>query len=99
MSIPAGNGVLDGPGRRPRRRRPVRRRRPTTGAARSSYALQIDHRRRAVRDAAEAVGRPAAASAPATTADLLALSEQVSGQQLDALFDAWLYQPTKPAAP
>jgi aminopeptidase N len=39
------------------------------------------------------------ASVPATTADLLALSEQVSGQQLDALFDAWLYQPTKPAAP
>ena len=39
------------------------------------------------------------ASAPATTADLLALSEKVSRQQLDGLFDTWLYQPTKPAAP
>ena len=38
------------------------------------------------------------ATAPATTADLLALSEKVSGQQLDALFDTWLYQPTKPTA-
>ena len=36
---------------------------------------------------------------PVTTADLLTLSESISGQQLDALFDAWLYQPTKPAAP
>jgi aminopeptidase N len=33
---------------------------------------------------------------PVSTADLLALSERVSGQQLDALFDTWLYQPTKP---
>jgi len=33
---------------------------------------------------------------PVTTADLLALSETVSGQQLDTLFDDWLYQPTKP---
>lgn len=31
-----------------------------------------------------------------TTADLLAVSESVSGDQLDSLFDAWLYQPTKP---
>jgi aminopeptidase N len=37
------------------------------------------------------------AMVPVSTADLLALSEKVSGQQLDALFDAWLYQPTKPA--
>ncbi len=37
------------------------------------------------------------ASVPVSTADLLALSEKVSGRQLDALFDAWLYQPTKPA--
>ena len=39
------------------------------------------------------------ASAPATTAGLLALAESVSGKQLDALFDVWLNQPTKPAAP
>lgn len=39
------------------------------------------------------------ASVPVTTADLLALSESLSGQELDGLFDAWLYQPTKPAAP
>jgi len=32
-----------------------------------------------------------------TTPDLVALAEQVSGQELDALFDAWLYQPGKPA--
>ncbi len=37
------------------------------------------------------------ASAPASTADLLALSERVSHRQLDGLFDAWLHQPTKPA--
>jgi aminopeptidase N len=36
---------------------------------------------------------------PATTAQLLALAEQVSGEQLDALFDAWLYTPGKPALP
>jgi aminopeptidase N len=39
------------------------------------------------------------ASVAVTTADLLALSETVSGQQLDDLFDAWLYQPTKPELP
>ncbi|MHB1138156.1 MAG: M1 family metallopeptidase [Microthrixaceae bacterium] len=39
------------------------------------------------------------ASVAVTTADLLKLSETVSGQQLDDLFDAWLYQPTKPALP
>lgn len=33
----------------------------------------------------------------ATTPDLVDLAEQVSGQDLDALFDAWLYQPGKPA--
>ncbi|WP_426571402.1 M1 family metallopeptidase [Aquihabitans sp. McL0605] len=38
-------------------------------------------------------------SAPATTAQFLALSEHVSGLQLDGLFDAWLHQPTKPPAP
>ena len=38
------------------------------------------------------------ASVPATTADLLALSELVSGQQLDDLFDDWLNEPSKPPA-
>jgi aminopeptidase N len=33
-----------------------------------------------------------------TTADFIALSERVSGQQLDDLFDAWLYQEGRPAA-
>jgi len=32
-----------------------------------------------------------------TTADFVALSEQVSGQQLDAFFDAWIHGTTKPA--
>ena len=32
----------------------------------------------------------------ATTADFIALAERVSGQQLDAFFDVWLYQPVKP---
>ena len=31
------------------------------------------------------------------TADLLRLAERLSGQQLDGLFDAWLYQPRRPA--
>jgi aminopeptidase N len=34
----------------------------------------------------------------ATTADLIALSEEISGQQLDAFFDVWLYQPVKPTS-
>jgi aminopeptidase N len=38
-------------------------------------------------------------NAPATTADLVALAEKVSGRQLDALFDAWLYTAGKPASP
>jgi aminopeptidase N len=32
----------------------------------------------------------------ATTADFVALAEQVSGQQLDEFFDVWLYRPGKP---
>jgi aminopeptidase N len=32
-----------------------------------------------------------------STADLIDLSEKVSGQQLDDLFTTWLYTPTKPA--
>jgi aminopeptidase N len=32
-----------------------------------------------------------------TTADFVALAERVSKQGLDAFFDAWLYQPVKPA--
>jgi aminopeptidase N len=31
-----------------------------------------------------------------TTADFVALSERFSGQDLDAFFDVWLYQPVKP---
>ncbi|MEU8821693.1 M1 family aminopeptidase [Actinoplanes sp. NPDC048796] len=33
-----------------------------------------------------------------TTAQFIALAERVSGQQLDDLFTAWLYTPSKPAA-
>jgi aminopeptidase N len=33
----------------------------------------------------------------ATTADFIALSEEVSGQQLDQFFQIWLYTPGKPA--
>ena len=32
----------------------------------------------------------------ATTEDLIALAEREAGQQLDAFFDVWLYQPAKP---
>jgi aminopeptidase N len=31
-----------------------------------------------------------------TTADFIALSERISGQQLDEFFDIWLYRPVKP---
>jgi aminopeptidase N len=34
-----------------------------------------------------------------STPDLIALAERVSGTQLDAFFDAWLYAPVKPPAP
>jgi aminopeptidase N len=37
--------------------------------------------------------------ANATTADFIAVAEQVSGQDLDALFDAWLYQIALPDVP
>ena len=33
-----------------------------------------------------------------TTADFIALSERISGQQLDELFDVWLYEEGRPAA-
>ena len=36
---------------------------------------------------------------PATTDDFKALAEQVSGKQLDDLFQAWLYTPGRPADP
>ena len=36
---------------------------------------------------------------PATTADLIALAERVSGKQLDELFQDWLYTPGKPGRP
>ncbi|MEU7589840.1 M1 family metallopeptidase [Micromonospora sp. NPDC049230] len=35
----------------------------------------------------------------ATTAEFVALAERVSGKQLDALFDAWLYGTQRPALP
>jgi aminopeptidase N len=34
-----------------------------------------------------------------TTAEFVALAEQVSGQQLDAFFDQWLFTATRPAPP
>ena len=34
----------------------------------------------------------------ATTEDLIALAEREAGQQLDAFFDVWLYQPGKPTS-
>lgn len=34
-----------------------------------------------------------------TTAEFEALAERISGQQLDAFFDAWLFTPAKPPAP
>jgi aminopeptidase N len=34
-----------------------------------------------------------------TTGQLIALAERISGEQLDALFDAWLFTPAKPALP
>ena len=38
------------------------------------------------------------AFATGTTDGFIALAEQVSGQQLDGLFDEWLFQPNKPPA-
>jgi aminopeptidase N len=35
----------------------------------------------------------------ATTADFIALSEELSGESLDELFDAWLFDPGKPPPP
>jgi aminopeptidase N len=35
----------------------------------------------------------------ATTEDFMALSEEISGEELDDFFDAWLFQPALPALP
>jgi aminopeptidase N len=35
----------------------------------------------------------------ATTADFIALSEEISGESLDQLFDEWLFEPGKPPPP
>jgi hypothetical protein len=35
----------------------------------------------------------------ATVADFREYAEEVSGQSLEALFETWLHQPSKPAAP
>jgi aminopeptidase N len=35
----------------------------------------------------------------ATTEEFIAFAERTSGEELDALFDAWLFKPTKPAKP
>lgn len=39
------------------------------------------------------------ANSNATTADLVALAERISGKQLDQLFDDWLYRRGRPPAP
>jgi len=35
----------------------------------------------------------------ASTEDFIAYAERISGEQLDSLFDAWLFQPKRPAKP
>lgn len=32
-----------------------------------------------------------------TTSEFIELAEPVSGRELDALFDAWLFEPVRPA--
>jgi hypothetical protein len=39
------------------------------------------------------------AGAHGTTPEFIALAEQISGRQLGALFDAWLFSPDRPALP
>jgi aminopeptidase N len=41
-------------------------------------------------------GRPGSAGAPAAPEQFIKLAERISGQDLDAFFQAWLYSPTKP---
>ena len=45
---------------------------------------------------AQELGDAARAGGTGTTPQFIALAEQVSGQDLTALFDAWLYTPSKP---
>ena len=66
------------------------RRHDAAGAARE------DRRRHVLRDPAPS-GSRSTATATSTTAQFVALAEQVSGQDLTAFFDIWLYQPGKPA--
>ena len=45
------------------------------------------------------LGRSANRYGVVSTADLVRLSERISGEQLDGLFDTWLYTAGKPARP
>jgi aminopeptidase N len=73
------------------------------GAVYERGALTLFAVRRAIGDGPfdELLRRWAAehAYANATTADLVALAEEVSGRQLDDLFEAWLHGDTLPALP
>jgi aminopeptidase N len=38
------------------------------------------------------------AESNASTADFIALAEEISGQELDAFFQTWIYTPEKPTS-
>ena len=77
--------------------RALRRPRCTTAAPRSLHALRVKIGDEAFFDLAkEWVGRFGGGTA--TTADFIALSEEISGQDLDDFFQVWAYDPPKPTS-
>lgn len=64
---------------------------------RGAMTLGALHRRIGHTAFHEVIRRWAAQTGPATTSDFIALAESVSGQDLSAFFDVWLFTPAKPA--
>ncbi len=80
----------------PRRAVRLRRLRPRRDDA--AAAAPHRRRRRLLPDPAHA-GRSSQAGGNVTTDEFIALAERISGQQLDDLFETWLFTPEKPGAP
>ena len=87
----AGRDPLLGPrDRRPGRRPHLRRTRSTTAARMTLQALRNRIGEPDFWTAARALGRPRTATGYGTRAKFEALAEEVSGEDLDGFFDAWL---------
>ena len=95
---PGRRPVLEGQAGRPGPGEPVPRRGLRPGRDGAPGAAQRDRRRGLLRRSSRA-GRRSTRYGNATVGDFVQYAEKVSGKPLAALFDTWLYQPSKPACP